>query len=49
MSRACCPIHAAAMCHPDAPALVAPSGEIATFAECDANASAVAAAVRSAG
>ncbi len=49
MSRAVCPLHAAAMRDPDAPVVIAASGERTTFAECDANASAVAAAFRSAG
>ncbi len=49
MSRMPCPLHTATLRHPDAAALVAASGQTISFADCDAKAAAVAAALRSAG
>ncbi len=49
MRRACCPLHATALRYPDAQAVVAPSEEALAFAECDAQAAAVASALRSKG
>ncbi|MFO7973058.1 MAG: o-succinylbenzoate--CoA ligase [Candidatus Hydrogenedentota bacterium] len=49
MTRMVCPLRATASRHPNAPAVVGPSGEVLTYKACDSQAQAVAAALRSKG